>query len=90
MIGILYNKSDNVIIAIVENVVSHSDIEIIGVNSTIQNIDLSLTDYVLKEATQQVVGEVLADMSDLRLQLPPTYEKRLEMVEQMMMTLIQV
>lgn len=62
MIGIVYQKADNKIIAIIPDVTSNTDTNIVGKNASVQGIDISRASLSIVSSTTQQVGDTFSGM----------------------------
>lgn len=72
MNGIVYLLENRQIILIVPDVVSYTEADIIGKDSSVKGIDLAQASFVIVDATTQDVGDVLREVVDKRESVPKT------------------
>ena len=73
MIGLVYTKADNNIIARIENIQSYTSNSITGLESAVRGIDLTKADFVIVDDLVTLKEEdILGVYTDIRNQLPKT------------------
>lgn len=82
MIGLVFLKANNKIIARIENVQSCSLNSVVGLDSEVQGIDITQADFtIVDDAVTLKKDDILGAHTDIRGQLAPTLESRLVAAE---------
>lgn len=82
MIGVVYTKPDKKIIVIVKDVISYTEVDIIGRDGVVKGIDLEKADFCMVESAFLSIGDTLGLFSDVRQQLPPSPETQIAELQQ--------
>ena len=80
MIGIVYLKSNNQVIGIVEDVQTITTTDIVGINSSVKGIDKTLADYVIVDNTELDISDIIdvSTIADTRANIHKTKEEQLQ------------
>lgn len=72
MNGYVKNKISGVVLAVILDVISAGDTEILGQNASLRGVDLMTAEVMITDTVYQVGDTVAADEIDKREQLPQT------------------
>jgi methyl-accepting chemotaxis protein len=87
MIGIVYQNSDHIVIAIVDEVQSISETDIIGKDASVKGIDLTQASFCVVNEIALQVGDTLGAFVDVRKQIPATTEQKYSQLKETAQTI---